>query len=69
MSTLSLFEFLFRDGDRFFYKGIKFNADVINAIPRIKDVFDDKVKLRDIILRNTDIKDSELGNRASVFQL
>lgn len=63
------FDFCFRDGDRFFYKGIKFDRDLFEAYPRLNDIVKDQVRLRDIIVRNTDIKPSELGKRDSVFKL
>ena len=58
----------FRDADRFFYTSIEFNEELIQKIPVIADIVSDNVRLADVIARNTDVKRSELGTKASVFQ-
>lgn len=54
-----------RDGDFFYYEnGEQFDSEVTDAIPRIGQLFDDNVDtLKEIVLRNTDIKPNELPKR------
>jgi len=54
-----------RDGDRFFYTGLKWDVKIVERYPRINDIMADKVKLADVIVRNTDITYEELEPRAS----
>lgn len=58
-----------RDGDRFFYTGLDWDAEVLQKYPRLKDILEDKVKLHDIIVRNSRITMQELGmpGRSSVM--
>lgn len=58
-----------RDGDRFFYTSLRFDLDVIAGYPRINDILQNKVKLIDIIERNTDVSRSDFGGRSTLFQL
>lgn len=58
-----------RDGDRLFYKGLSFDQDLLTAYPRLMDILADNVKLIDVIERNTGVTKSDIGGRASVFQL
>jgi len=50
-----------RDGDRFFYTAIDWNAEVLEKYPRLQMILDDKVKLHDIIVRNSKVTYEELG--------
>lgn len=54
-----------RDGDRFYYdNGDQFTAEVVENIQRVKDLYDDGIDtLRGIIVRNTEVLDSELPTR------
>ena len=58
-----------RDGDRFFYTGIRFSPDLIAQMQRIKRIVQHEIKLADIIIRNTEITEKELGKKASVFRV
>ena len=58
-----------RDGDRFFYSGIRFSLDLISQMPRIKRIVQHKMTLADIIFRNTGVTKEELGKKASVFRV
>ena len=49
-----------RDGDRFFYKNIVFDASLKAAVPRINRISTAPELLREIILRNTDVAAGEL---------
>jgi len=53
----------------FFYTGIKFDKELINKIPLVKDIIDHKVKFRDIIVQNSAVTDAELGCRETIFKL
>lgn len=61
----------FRDCDRFYYKGIEWDADLLSSYPRLNEIVSDKVKLADVIVRNTYVTYEELGNRSngSVMQI
>lgn len=52
-----------RDGDVYYYENDIFSAELRAAIPRIDEMFTNSETLRAIILRNTDIADSELPSR------
>ncbi|GMH42851.1 hypothetical protein BSKO_10770 [Bryopsis sp. KO-2023] len=58
-----------RDGDRFFYSALQFDLDVLAGYPRLNDILANRVKLIDIIERNTDVSRSDFGGRATLFQL
>ncbi|GMH36259.1 hypothetical protein BSKO_04127 [Bryopsis sp. KO-2023] len=58
-----------RDADRFFYKLMEFDESLLSAYPRLQAILNDKVKLRDIIIRNTKITGVEIGGGRSVFTL
>ncbi|GMH40791.1 hypothetical protein BSKO_08695 [Bryopsis sp. KO-2023] len=58
-----------RDGDRFFYKGVKWSDELLAAYPRVSKINLDEIKLSDIIVRNSDISADEMGlDRFSVFK-
>lgn len=60
----------YRDGDRLFYKGFPFPNELVSRYNRINLIKNDRVKLGDIIARNTGIQKGDLqGARPSVFQL
>ncbi|GMH41900.1 hypothetical protein BSKO_09810 [Bryopsis sp. KO-2023] len=46
-----------REGDRFYYENIDINCDVKRKYPRILDILEGKVSLKDIFLRTFDKKD------------
>lgn len=56
-----------RDGDRFFYTLIEWTDELQKAYPRLDLILNDKVKLGDIVKRNTGISGEELGGGKSVF--
>eukprot|EP00210_Caulerpa_lentillifera_P004833 g4614.t1 len=58
-----------RDGDRFFFKALQWDPIILSAYPRINDIMEGKIKLREIILRTTGISPRELGHRSSVFKV
>ncbi|GMH36482.1 hypothetical protein BSKO_04350 [Bryopsis sp. KO-2023] len=59
-----------RDGDRLFYKDFPFPKDLVDAYPRLQSILSDKVKLANVVERNTGIKESDLlRGRQSMFQL
>ena len=60
--------FLFRDADRFFYSSLGFE-ELADEIPVVQDIIDGKVRLADVIVRNSNVTASELGMKDSVFQV
>ncbi|GMH39266.1 hypothetical protein BSKO_07164 [Bryopsis sp. KO-2023] len=58
-----------RDGDRLFYKGLQFNDEMYQKYPRLLDVMNDKIKLLDIAIRNTDSTAADFEGRESLMQL
>ncbi|GMH38841.1 hypothetical protein BSKO_06739 [Bryopsis sp. KO-2023] len=58
-----------RDGDRLFYKGFQFSAELFDKYPRLADIIDDKVILKDIVLRNTDSTEKEFKDRTNLMWL
>lgn len=60
-----------RDGDRLFYKGFPFPKDLLDNYPRLVDIINDRVTLNDIIVRNSDIRQADLGgrNRGNLMKL
>lgn len=54
-----------RDGDRFFFRGLSWDLKLVEKYPRLNDIMDGKVKLVDVIVRNSDITYEELGQRTS----
>lgn len=58
-----------RDGDRYFYKGLEFDFELVEAYPRITTILNDGVKFIDVIARNSGVTKGDLQGRSSVFQL
>lgn len=58
-----------RDGDRFFFRALQWDPIILSAYPRINDIMEGKIKLREVLLRTTGITASELGQRPSVFKI
>lgn len=58
-----------RDGDRLFYKGFQFDSEIFALYPRLRDILDDKVTLKDIIIRNTDSTEKDFAGRENVMWL
>lgn len=60
-----------RDGDRFFFKGLQWDPIITGKYPRINDIMAGKVKLADVLVRNTGVTYDELGHRGSttIFKL
>lgn len=51
-----------RDGDRFFYKIPNlFGKELMKEFPRLKEIYNEKDTMAQIILRNTDITSAEIG--------
>lgn len=60
-----------RDGDRFFYKGLQWDDILLERYGRLQDILDDKVRLADVITRNTEVTNFEMSmdSRSTVFQI
>lgn len=52
-----------RDGDVYYYENDIFSQELKDAIPRINDMFTNSETLKAIILRNTDIAESDLPSK------
>lgn len=63
MLTIWLTEFeRLRDGDRFFYQRWSlFPTEMWQRVPRLREMMFERETMREIILRNTDISDNEIG--------
>lgn len=57
-----------RDGDRFFYKGVKWSDEVLESYPRATAIINDEVKMVDIIARTTGCEADEFKD-GKVFQV
>ena len=58
-----------RDGDRFFFKGLKWDPVLVEKYPRITAIMTGKIRLAEILTRNCEITFEEFGPRPSVFKV